>query len=161
MKTNNFNTRNIANSKYKIMKNETDFRTYHDGRICLFCSTDIPDQEHNARIFCRRLELPDGSIQSCKDDYWAELRKNEHDIYKKIQLFHKQISGVLQQLHQLNLPEITFDILDSTGIHLNRCLLHNTDETGSIIFHFVDYAISIHPTLNNIKIFKHERDLFE
>jgi hypothetical protein len=142
------------------MKYETNFQTYYNGRICLFCTADIPDQEHTARIFCRRQELPDGSIKSCKDDYWAEIRKNEHDIYKKILLYHKQVSRILMQLHQLNLPQITLDILDSTGIHLNRCLLHQEDETGAIIFYFVDYAISVHPTFNNIKIFKHEKELF-
>jgi hypothetical protein len=142
------------------MKNESDFRTYQNGRICLHCFTDIPDQEHGARIFCPRVVLPDGSIKSCKDDYWAENRKNENSIYKIMNAFHAQARAVLMKLHQLHLPEITPEILDSAGIQLNKCLLHNMNETGEIIFHFLDYAVSVHPTLNNIKIFKHETELF-
>jgi hypothetical protein len=68
--------------------------------------------------------------------------------------FHAQARSVLMQLYQLHFPEITPDILDSAGIQLNKCLLHNMDETGEIIFHFLDYAVSFHLTLNNIKILK-------
>ena len=104
--------------------------------------------------------LPDGSIKSCKDDYWAENRKKEYEVYKRMNDFHGQARAVLMQLYQLRLPEITPDILDSAGIQLNKCLLHNVNETGEIIFYFFDYAVSVHATLNNMKIFKHENELF-
>lgn len=134
--------------------------TYILGRSCHHCKEPISDQEHAARIFCTRRVFSDGSVKNCKDDYWAEIRKNESDIYKKMERYHKETSARLQYLYDLNLPEITHDILDNVGIYLSRCINRKQENNDLLIFYFIGYAISVHPITNRIKIFQHDAELF-
>jgi hypothetical protein len=105
--------------------------------------------------------LPDGSIQNCKDDYWAETRKNESDIYKIIALYQKKVSTILGYVYELNLPEITFETLDSMGIYLNRCLYRSPEENNIMTFYFVDFLITIHSKTNTIKIINYDQELLK
>ena len=137
------------------------FPNFTIGRACKFCDEPIADHEHASRIFCPKIILPDGSIQNCKDDFWAETRKNESDIYKIIALYQKNLSFILKSMYELNLPEITFETLDSVGIRLNRCLYRSPEENDMMAFCFVDYSVTIHSKTNTIKIIQHDQELLK
>ena len=137
------------------------FPAYTMGKACKYCDKPIADHEHASRIFCPKILLPDGSIQNCKDDYWAETRKNESDIYKIIALYQKKMSTILGYVYELNLPEITYETLDSMGIYLNRCLYRSPEENNMMAFYFVDFSIIIHSKTNTIKIIKYDQELLK
>lgn len=140
---------------------EDAFPTFTMGKACKFCNEPIADHEHASRIFCPKIILLDGSIQNCKDDYWAETRKNESDIYKIIALYQKKVSATLGYIYDLNLPEITFETLDSVGIQLNRCLYRSPEENDIMAFYFVDYLVTIHSITNLIKIIHYDQELLK
>ena len=146
-------------NKYDVI--QLPFPAYTMGKACKYCYKPIADHEHASRIFCPKIVLPDGSIQNCKDDYWAETRKNESDIYKIIALYQKKASTILGYIYELNLPEISFEIIDSTGIHLNRCLYRSSEENYMMTFYFVDYSVTIHSKTNLIKIIQHDQELLK
>jgi hypothetical protein len=137
------------------------FLTFIMGKACKFCNEPIADHEHASRIFCPKIILPDGTIQNCKDDFWAEIRKNESDIYKIIAIYQKKASTILGYIYELNLPEISFEIIDSTGIHLNKCLYRSSEENYMMTFYFVDYSVTIHSKTNLIKIIQHDQELLK
>ena len=137
------------------------FLTFIMGKACKYCDKPIADHEHASRIFCLKIILPDGSIQNCKDDYWAETRKNESDIYKIIALYQKKVSTILGYVYELNLPEITFETLDSMGIYLNRCLYRSPEENNIMTFYFVDFLVTIHSKTNTIKIINYDQELLK
>ena len=144
-----------------IKKNDFDFHTFNNNRKCKYdkCKIPIADQEHATREFCPREVLPDGSIKNCKDDYWSEIKKEANTIYKEMELFHKMMAERLDHLYILNLPKITVEILESTGIELSKSLFHFTENEISY-FYFIDYAVVFNPILKQIKIIKHENELF-
>ena len=88
-------------------------------------------------------------------------QKNESDIYKIIALYQKKASTILGYIYELNLPEISFEIIDSTGIHLNRCLYRSSEENYMMTFYFVDYSVTIHSKTNLIKIIQHDQELLK
>jgi hypothetical protein len=137
------------------------FLTFIMGKACKYCDKPIADHEHASRIFCPKIILPDGTIQNCKDDFWAEIRKNESDIYKIIAIYQKKASTILGYIYELNLPEISFEIIDSTGIHLNKCLYRSSEENYMMTFYFVDYSVTIHSKTNLIKIIQHDQELLK
>jgi len=145
------------------MKNNPnfDFHTFFDNRKCKFskCQYPIADHEHATRKYCPKEVLPDGTIKNCKDDYWAVIKKEANTIYKEMELFHKLMAERLDHLFSLNLPEITVDIIENTGIELSKSLFHFTENNISY-FYFIDYAVVFNPIDNKIKITKHENDLF-
>lgn len=138
-----------------------DFHTFFNNRKCKFlkCSAPIADQEHATREFCPRVVLPDGSIKNCKDDHWAEIKKEANSIYKEMELYHKMIADRLDHLFNLNLPNITLEIIESTGIELSKSLFHYTDNDISY-FYFIDYFVTYNPINKQLKISKHENELF-
>ena len=142
-------------------KNEFDFYTYHENRKCKYskCQTPIADQEHATREFCPREELPDGSIKNCKDDYWAEIKKEANTIYKEMEMFHRLMSERLAHLYNLQLPEITVEILENMGIELSKSLLHFTEDT-EVHFYFIDYKVTYNLFNKKIKITQHENEIF-
>jgi hypothetical protein len=103
--------------------------------------------------------LPDGSVKNCKDDYWADLKKEANTVYKEMELFHKLMEERLSSLYDLNLPEITIEIIESTGIELPKSLMHfSKDET--CFFYFINYVVTYNLIDKRIKITKHEIELF-
>ena len=140
---------------------DLDFYTYDENRKCKYpkCQEPIADQEHATREYCPREILPDGSIKNCKDDYWAEIKKEANTIYKEMELFHKLMADRLDHLFNLNLPNITLEIIESTGIELSKSLFHYTDKDISY-FYFIDYFVTYNPINNQLKISKHENELF-
>ena len=142
-------------------KHQFDFHTFFDNRKCKFskCQYPIADQEHATREYCPKEVLSDGTIKNCKDDYWAVIKKEANTIYKEMELFHKLMAERLDHLFSLNLPEITVDIIENTGIELSKSLFHFTENNISY-FYFIDYAVVFNPIDNQIKITKHENELF-
>jgi len=140
---------------------DLDFYTYDENRKCKYlkCQAPIADQEHATRQFCLRKVMPDGKIINCKDDYWAEIRKEANSIYKEMELFHKLMVERLDHLFNLNLPKITLEIIESTGIELSKSLFNYTEDDISY-FYFIDYAVVFNPIDNQFKITKHENELF-
>lgn len=134
--------------------------TYHSNRKCGHCGKPIADQEHASRIYCPRKQYDDGSIENCKDAFWGEIKKTETDIYKRMVRYHKEVSDRLQHLYDLNLPEITLQVLDNTGIYFKKCLLRTETDDGLLAFYFVGYVIFVNPINNQLKINKHDEELF-
>ena len=143
------------------MKKDYDFYTYHNNRKCKYskCQAPLADQLSASREYCIREELPDGSIKNCKDDYWSDLKKEANTIYKEMELFHKMIAERLDHLFNLNLPVITIEIIESTGIALSKSLFHYTENDISY-FYFIDYFVTFNPINKQFKISKHENQLF-
>ena len=140
---------------------ELDFYTYEKNRKCKNpqCKAPIPDQEHATRQYCPRQELPDGSIKNCKDDFWSLMKKEAQSIYKEMEMFHKLMEERLSLLYDLKLPKITVDILDKTGIDLCNALLHcENDDIHK--FYFLNYCVTYNLFNKQIKIIKHENELF-
>ena len=145
-----------------MKKNQVlDFHTYVDNRKCKYpkCQAPIADHEHATREFCPRKVMPDGTIINCKDDFWAEIRKEANSIFKEMELFHKMIAERLDHLFNLNLPVITLEIIESTGIALSKSLFHYTEKDNSY-FYFIDYFVTFNPINKQFKISKHENELF-
>ena len=144
-----------------MKKINLDFYTYQNNRKCKYakCQAPIADQEHATREYCEREVLPDGTVKNCKDDYWSEMKKDAKSIYKEMELFHKLMSDRLAHLYNLNLPEITIEILESTGIELSKSLFHFTE--GPIAdFFFINYKVSYDLSIKQLKITTHENEIF-
>ena len=144
-----------------MKKEEFDFYTYNDDRKCRYskCQAPIADQEHATRQYCPREELPDGSVRNCKDDFWSDLKKEANTVYKEMELFHKLMEERLSGLYDLSLPEITLDIIESTGIELSKSLMHFSKE-GISYFYFINYVVTFNLIDKRLKITKHEVELF-
>jgi len=71
------------------------------------------------------------------------------------------VSTILGYVYELNLPEITYETLDSMGIYLNRCLYSSAEEDDIMSFFFVDFSIIIHSKTNTIKIIKYDQELLK
>ncbi len=142
-------------------KHQFDFHTFFDNRKCKFskCQYPIADQEHATREYCPKEVLPDGTIKNCKDDYWAVIKKEAKTIYKEMELFHKMMAERLDHLFILNLPTITVDILESTGIELTKSLFYRKENEISY-FYFIDYFVTYNSINKQLKISKHENELF-
>jgi hypothetical protein len=144
--------------KNKLTMN--NYYTYDQGRKCLHCNNPIADQIHKTRVYCPRVVLPDGSIQNCKDDYWAMLKSAEKNMDNLPAEYHKKIKETLAYLFDLNLPVMTYDILDSTGIRLDYSLHTAQNENGSMVFYFSGYAIVVGPKNDTLKLINHDTELF-
>jgi len=70
------------------MENQPVHKTYLKGRKCLHCSKPIADGEHGLTKFCERQVLPDGAVQSCKDDYHTAQNKELTSLCRSIALHH-------------------------------------------------------------------------
>ena len=75
-----------------------DYHTFLKKRKCLHCGAPIADQAHATTKFCPRVELPDGSIKSCRDDYHAPKNKKKNLPFKKIADYHKAVHMRLTSL---------------------------------------------------------------
>lgn len=140
---------------------EEDIYTYHDLRKCRYskCGAPIADQAHATRLFCAREELPDGTIRNCKDDYWSEIKKQTNSVFHTLESFHKLMEERLAHFFELNLPDISLDVIEQTGIELCKSLIQITKDDTSY-FYFINYAVTYQLPNKNFKIIQHENNLF-
>ena len=135
-----------------------DFHTFKNGRKCLKCKKPIADQEHGTRKYCRSKKLPDGSVESCKDDYHSPLRKVRNEPFKRIGDFHKLMHYRISLLFKNHGADVTLELLNRYGIMLNRPLEIDM-KNGLGHFYFHEFAVQkLDPV--NYKITKHGRKLF-
>lgn len=139
------------------MGQEYDFYTYLLRRKCLYCNKEIPDQAHKTQKYCKREELPDGSIRSCRDDFNAILRRALYLPYKKIVEHHKQTDIEIIKLLDEHGEKVTTELINRSGINLKRPFEFEVDnKTGFYTFYFTRYAFK-QTGESNFKIFKHGR----
>lgn len=142
-------------------QSKNDDYTYFDERNCLHCGSLIPDQAHKGRLYCEREVLRDGSIKSCKDDFWSANRSTQLSEGKLPLLFHQQMSQSIRRLLELSLPEYDLEMLDRVGIRLDSSLKMEACEDGTINFYFIGYCINVNIISYKIKISKHDREFFQ
>ena len=131
--------------------------SYVQKRKCQNCSTPIADQEHASTKFCARIEMSDGTIQSCKDDYHSSKRREKNSPYKKIADYHKAVHKSLKSMWNVSKDVITFEQLNLYKINLRRPVAFDVDPHKVTTYYFVEFAIT--QSINNqLKIFKHGRD---
>lgn len=132
-----------------------DFYTYNDGRTCLHCGAPIHDQAHASTIFCPRIELPDGTIKSCKDDYHYLLNKEKNSAFQQLARFQKDIHHRIEKLLAENGDTVTAELLNQYGIRLDMPVRLTNNEKEKATFYFIDYCIT---AINNssLKISTHE-----
>lgn len=136
------------------------YPTYKIGRLCKYCEKPIADHEHATRIFCKRAVLPDGSIKNCKDDFWAENRKEKNDEFSRMMDYHKEIFEKLWFAYYLGQKQMTADELFKLGIHLSRRLDAKINADGSHSHFFVGHELIVKTNSNIITIKKYDGNLF-
>ncbi len=137
----------------------SEFYTFKKNRRCIFCKKPIPDQEHALRKYCKRKVLPDGSIQSCKDDCNSKLRKVKNLAYKKIAEHHKEMDNQIERLFEAYGGEATLELINQYGIELHKPVEFKKDEkTGRMTFYFGKFVVE-EINNENYKINRHARIL--
>lgn len=139
---------------------EQTMKTFHQNRSCKFCGTPIADQDHALRQFCERLTLPDGSIRSCKDDYWAQLRKQSQDPYQNIIKYYKEIHDILVNSWRMNYKHLTMTDLDNLGVDLTKCLRLKINEDGTFSHYYLGFEIIIDPKINHAILKQNDSAIF-
>jgi len=130
--------------------------TYNDERECLKCFKPIPDQAHGSTKFCERVELPDGSIESCKDDFHAERNKEKNIPYQKLIHHHKYTRDILEKLALKN-ELITAKELDVHGIDLTKPVQIKVGKGFLKSIYFIDFYLS-QINSSTFKIIKHDNE---
>ena len=137
------------------MENQPVHKTYHKGRKCLHCAKPIADSEHGLTKFCERHVLPDGSVQSCKDDYHTAQNRKLTTLCRSIALHHKHTLHQIEKLLADKGTTVSLEQLVSYDINLFMPWALKVDENRHYNFYFIKYAIK--PLTNNqYKIFTHE-----
>src|SRR5690348_2877587 len=95
---------------------------FEKGRRCKHCKTPIPDDAHGLMEFCERVEQPDGSIKSCKDDYHTEQRRIDEERYRKLVARHKLLTTHLNGLLQAKGNIVTLDQLSQYEVRLQQAV---------------------------------------
>jgi hypothetical protein len=137
------------------MEEMKPYYTYKQGRSCLKCKKPIPDQIHALRKYCANKRLPDGTVDSCKDDYHSPIRKRKNEPFQKMAAFQKAMYERIDRLFNAKGEIVTEEFLNRWGIVLQRPFEFNTKD-GKYIFYYHQYSIK---ELGNkqFKISKHDR----
>jgi hypothetical protein len=127
--------------------------TYTQKRSCLHCQKTIADQTHASTKFCERIELPDRTIQSCKDDYHSARNKEKNKHYKKLADFHKDMNRRINNLLKAKGEIVTVALIDQYGIILHKPAAFFNDNNKST-YYFIDFAFK-QINLTQFKIITH------
>lgn len=136
------------------MEEMLPYYTYKQGRKCLRCKKLIPDQLHGLRKYCENKRLPDGTVESCKDDYHSPIRKKKNEPFQKMAAHHKAMYERIDRLFRTKGETVTEEWLNTWGIVLQRPFEFKVAD-GRFIFYFHQYSIK---ELGNkqFKISKHD-----
>jgi hypothetical protein len=115
--------------------------TYELGRLCLYCGLPIADQVHKGRLYHESLELPNGSVQDCKEAAYAPIRKANLDLIKTIGLYYKEVSDAIKELITGKGETVNLEDINRKGIQLHRRMLQEEHTPGLFTFYFHPYAI--------------------
>ena len=116
-----------------------NYYTYTQKRKCLHCQKPIADQKHAATKFCEKLELPDKTIQSCKDDFHSLRNKEKNKPYKKLADFHKDTNKKINNLLKAKGEIVTVALIDQYGIVLHKPAAFSSDD-NKWTYYFIDFA---------------------
>ena len=131
-----------------------NYYTYVQKRRCLHCQKPIADQKHASTKFCERMELPDKTIQSCKDDFHSVRNKEKNKPYKRLVDFHKEATKRIQNLLKAKGENVTVALINQYGIAFNKSAAFSIDTNKLGTYYFVDFAFK-QISSNEFKIFKH------
>lgn len=133
--------------------------TYLENRRCVNCGSPIADQIHKGQKYCAEELYDDGTIKSCKNQFWSVRRKQLKSEFVGMELYHKSCSDTLHKVYNLNLPVISIDDLEKMGIDLSKCVQRRkvNDEHR---FYYFGFYISLIPNSRNITITPHNEQLF-
>lgn len=130
--------------------------TYLNNRKCKKCGAKISDQAHALQKFCKRVELSDGTILSCKDDYHAAIRITEKEPFRRIAKHHENMRNLIKELNNQKGNLVNLESIKRAGIQLNRAVeVQFSKEDGLHKYYFVEFLIS---KIDNLlyKITKHD-----
>jgi hypothetical protein len=116
-----------------------NYYTYSQKRKCLHCQKPIADQKHASTKFCERIELPDNTIQSCKDDFHSVKNKEKNKPYKRLADFHKDASRRISNLLNDKGENVTTGLIDQYGILLSKPAAFSV-ENGKYTFYFIGFV---------------------
>jgi hypothetical protein len=128
--------------------------TYKLERKCLHCEKPIPDHIHAIRKFCPRIELEDGSVLNCKDDYHVKKNKPINEPFKNMAKWQKYYFSRIKQLFEKEGSEVTLELINRYGINLFRPFQFELNKQRQFIFYYHQFAIE-KLTDKTFKIFKH------
>jgi hypothetical protein len=94
--------------------------TYFDRRRCNYCGAPIEDQASKSRKFCRREDLPDGTVQCCKDDFHTEKNKDVQSILRRIGIYHRLMNERIAHLFSVKGENVSLEDINRAGINLYR-----------------------------------------
>ncbi len=127
------------------------------GRQCLHCGAPIADHIHKGRKFCEREVLADGSVQSCKDDFNARLRKERDESFRGRTALQKRLSIAIAALYKNKGERVTTDDLDRYEIPLEDAL-RQEPKGGLFDFYFHHHRLE-QLSMTHLKIHPHAHPL--
>jgi hypothetical protein len=147
------------NSQINLFEMKQPVYTYLEQRKCLSCGASIADQMHKTQKYCAREVYVDGSIKSCKDQFWSERKKQVKSEFVGMELYHKSCFETLHEVYNLSLPIVSIEDLEKMGIDLSRCAIRRkiNDEHR---FYYFGFYISHTSDSKNITIIPHNDNLF-
>lgn len=126
-------------------------------RKCLHCGKEFI-LTHELRLFCPNFTNPDGTVQSCKDDFNNLKQRPKYHMFKKLIKNQHKVWLVLDYFFKNNKEVVSFSELKNYGVDLNfpiqKAALEKTKET---VLLFIEYGLKLLPD-NNYKIFKHGKN---
>lgn len=128
--------------------------TYYDKRKCLNCNAPISDQTHALSKFCPRIELEDGTVISCKDDFHSKKNKKENLAYRKLIAHHKLMTKTIDELIAIKGDMVTIDDINQAGINLNMPIHFDVTENDQNMYGFTYHTIT-KTKENQYKIYRH------
>lgn len=114
--------------------------TFQKQRTCRHCGAPIADEAHAATQFCVKETHPNGSIKSCKDDYYSARRTQNEKPYRELISFHKRMTDALESLLKAKGAVVSLDELNLWGVDLSRAVrltLEGNEPCFSFLFHRV------------------------
>ena len=110
-------------------------------RLCLHCGKLLPKDCHKGAKFHPREVNPDGSINSCHDDYHNEKKRPEYHKTKKLKKIQFQIFQLLDDLYITGNRVFSKNEIEKI-IDLRNCIKRvKNNTTGYISLIFIDYLL--------------------
>lgn len=126
------------------MNNQSkEYMKYENGRKCRNCDEPIADHVHAHTQFCEKRTLPDGSIQSCKDDYHAEKNRIENQPFIDLMNFHKTMTRNIARLFEDKGASVTIADVDFYQIGLAWAVFTEPFPDLKMAYYYIKFKLTL------------------